>query len=248
MAHLANIMADAAGLLSRRLLPGVFAGLVGALALWSASPAWSEASATDFEEGVHYERLPVAVDTSDPSRIEVVEVFSYACIHCKTFEPAIEAWLETKPEDVDFQRLPATFNQAWAALAQGYYTAEALGVVDQVHGAMFRAIHDRRVNLADPALMAELFEAAAGIPPEQFSQVFNSFSVRSRVQQADGRARVYRITGTPSLIVDGTYRVDARMAGSHEEMLAVVDYLVERQRQQRSSTTGTSTADAGQGQ
>ena len=85
--------------------------------------------------------------------------------------------------------------------------------------------------------------------PEQFNQVFNSFSVRSRVQQADGRGRVYRITGTPSLIVDGTYRVDARMAGSHEEMLAVVDYLVERERQQRSSTTtGSSTADAGQGQ
>lgn len=239
MKHLANIIQGAPGLLSRRGLRLLLAGWVGALALVGASGAWSEASAPRFEEGVHYERLPVAVDTRDPSRIEVVEVFSYACIHCKTFEPAIESWLETKPDDVDFERLPATFNQAWATLAQGYYAAEALGVLDQLHGAMFRAIHDRRVNLADPALMAELFEAAAGIAPEQFSQVFNSFSIRSRVQQADGRGRVYRITGTPSLIVDGTYRVDARMAGTHEDMLAVVDYLVERQREKASAPADT---------
>lgn len=238
--HLAEINEAVPGRRCGRALPGLLAGLVGLLALWGSPGVWSEASSQGFEEGVHYERLPVAVETSDPSRIEVVEVFSYACIHCKTFEPAVEEWLQSKPDDVDFQRLPATFNQAWATLAQGYYTAQALGVVEQVHGAMFRAIHDRQVNLADPALMAELFEVAAGIPPEQFSQVFNSFSVRSRVQQADGRGRVYRITGTPSLIVDGTYRVDARMAGTHADMLAVVDYLVGLQRQKRATA-----ADAG---
>lgn len=230
----------------------MFVGVVAAILALAVPCSYAEEpgasvgvpAPTSFREGVHYERLPVPVDTQDPSKIEVVEVFSYACIHCKNFEPDVEAWLADKPDDVDFQRLPATFNQAWATLAQGYYTAEALGVVDQVHGPMFRAIHDRGVNLADPSLMAELFETAAGISPEQFNQVFNSFSVRSRVQQSDGRSRIYRITGTPSMIVDGTYRVDARMAGTHEVMLQVVDHLIQRQRDEASAAA----TDAGDGQ
>jgi len=200
----------------------------------TASGAQSGAAApvqmARFQEGVNYERLPVVVEVRDPSKIEVVEIFSYACIHCKTFEPAVEAWAVEIPNDIDFYRMPATFNPTWTALAQGFYTAEALGVLDQVHEAMFRAIHDRGVNVAEPELMAQLFEAAAGVSPSQFNQVFNSFSVRSRVQQADARGRVYRITGTPTMIVDGTYRVDARLAGSHGNMLEVVDFLVERQR------------------
>lgn len=205
-------------------------GTTSGMASETASGAATPAPSVRFQEGVNYERLPVVVEARDPSKIEVVEVFSYACIHCKTFEPAVEAWAVEISDDIDFYRMPATFNQTWTALAQGYYTAEALGVLDQVHEAMFRAIHDRSVNLADPELMAQLFEAAAGVTPVQFNQVFNSFSVRSRVQQADARGRVYRITGTPTMIVDGTYRVDARMAGSHGNMLDVVDYLVEQQR------------------
>jgi thiol:disulfide interchange protein DsbA len=170
------------------------------------------------------------VDTRDSSKVEVVEVFSYGCIHCKNFQPAMEAWRETIGEDVDFYRMPATFDERWQTLAQLYYTAEALGVTDQVHDAIFTAIFDDGVNLVEPELMADLFESEAGISPEQFNKVFTSFSVRSRVQQAHARGLAYRLSGTPTLIVDGMYRVDGRMAGGNAAMLAVVDYLVAQRR------------------
>jgi thiol:disulfide interchange protein DsbA len=182
------------------------------------------------KEGVNYERLPVAVETRDPKKVEVVEVFSYACIHCKNFQPLITAWHARAPAYVDFYQLPAAFDPTWAKLAQAFYTAEALGVTDKVHDLIFSGIHDRRVNLSDPAELAVLFKDAAGVEPEQFNKVFNSFSVRSRVQQADAKTRAYRVTGTPTLIVDGQFRVDARMAGGNEAMLRVVDYLVEQQK------------------
>lgn len=184
-----------------------------------------------YEEGKHYERLPIPVDTRDPQKVEVVEVFSYGCIHCKNFQPAMDEWRQHIPDYVDFYRMPATFNRSWEVLAQLYYTAEALGVTDKVHGPIFRAIHDNGVNLTDPSLMAQMFQTAAGVTPEQFNQVFNSFSVRSRVQQAQARGVAYRLSGTPTLIVDGMYRVDGRMAGGNKEMLEVVDYLVEQRRQ-----------------
>jgi thiol:disulfide interchange protein DsbA len=198
-------------------------GLVPALAAAAeGAPVW--------KEGVNYERLPVAIETRDPSKVEVIEVFSYACIHCKNFQPMVEAWRAKAPDYVDFQQLPAAFDPTWQKLAQAFYAAEALGVTAQVHDLMFTSIHDGQVNLADPAELAKLFKDAAGIEPDRFNQVFNSFSVRSRVQQADARTRAYRIKGTPTLIVDGQFRVDARMAGGNAEMLQVVDHLVEQQR------------------
>jgi thiol:disulfide interchange protein DsbA len=189
----------------------------------------------EFQEGVHFERLPVAIETRDPNKVEVVEVFSYACIHCKNFQPAIDAWHADIAADVDFYRLPAAFDPTWARLAQAYFAAEALGVTDAVHELIFSGIHDRNVNLSDPAQLAILFKDSAGVEPEAFNQVFNSFSVRSRVQQADARTRAYRVTGTPTLIVDGQYRIDVRMGGSNAGMLAVVDYLIERQRALRNA-------------
>jgi protein dithiol oxidoreductase (disulfide-forming) len=187
-------------------------------------------AAAEFREGEHYQRLPVPVETRNPDKVEVVEVFSYACIHCKNFEGEAEAWRAQAPDYVDYQRLPATFNDTWKALAQGYYTAEALGVTEQVHRPIFSAIHERGQNVADPERMAEVFAAEAGIAAEQFHQTFRSFGVRSRVQQADARGRAYRLTGTPAMIVDGMYRVDARGAGSNAGMLEVVDYLVAQRR------------------
>jgi protein dithiol oxidoreductase (disulfide-forming) len=201
-------------------------GLVS-LTLTVALPSLGEVA---FQEGVHYERLPIPVETRHGDKVEVVEVFSYACVHCMNFQPIVHQWEQQLPDHVDFYRLPATFNDAWRALAQAYYTAEALGVTERVHGPIFAAIHQRGVNLADPARMAQIFETEAGISKDQFDQVYNSFSVRSRVQQADARGRAYRLTGTPTLIVDGAFRIDARMAGGNGAMLQVVDHLVAERR------------------
>jgi thiol:disulfide interchange protein DsbA len=196
------------------------------------------ADAGRFEEGTHYERLPIPVDTREPGKVEVVEVFSYGCIHCKNFQPVVDGWREDLPADVDFYRMPATFSQPWEVLAQLYYTAEALGVTEQVHAPIFAAIHDRGVNLTDPDLMAELFEREAGVVPADFRKVFSSFSVRSRVQQAHARGLAYRLSGTPTVIVDGTFRVDGRMAGSNAGILQVVDYLVAQRRGDTAPASG----------
>ena len=196
----------------------------------------SAGAAAEYQEGEDYQSLPIPVDTRDPNSVEVVEVFSYGCIHCKTFQPSVDAWRENIPEHVDFYRMPATFNEAWEALAQLYYTVEALGVTEQVHDAIFQAIHDQGVNLVEPDLMAELMEREAAIAPEQFHKVYRSFSVRSRVQQAHARGVAYRLSGTPTLIVDGVFRVDGRMAGGNAEMLNVVDYLVAQRRAARDVT------------
>ncbi|HEY5646586.1 MAG TPA: thiol:disulfide interchange protein DsbA/DsbL [Pseudomonadales bacterium] len=187
------------------------------------------AQAAEFEEGTHYQRLAVPVATADPSRVEVVEAFSYACIHCKTFDPALEDWRAEQGAGVDFRRLPAIFNPTWALFAQAYYTAEVLEVTDRVHTAIFKAMHEQGMDLRDPGAMAVLFETFAGVPRADFDQVYHSFGVRSKLQQAQAKSRAYGITGTPSMIVDGQFRTDGQMAGSNAMMLEIVDHLVAQQ-------------------
>lgn len=209
---------------------GIFAALLISAATLSAS---APARAAEFVEGTHYEVLPVAVDTRDDSKVEVVEVFSYACVHCFNFDPMLESWKDRQPESVDFIRVPAIFSSDWEMLAQSFYAAESLGVTDQIHMPMFEGIHVKNQDLRRVPLLIDLFESSAEVSEEDFNTAYNSFSVRSRVQQAKAKGRAYRVTGVPSLIVNGKYRVDGRMAGSNTKMLEVVDYLVAKEQEQK---------------
>jgi thiol:disulfide interchange protein DsbA len=161
----------------------------------------------------------------------VVEVFSYMCIHCYSFDPLLQRWEEDKPEGAAFSRLPAVFSDDWALMARAFYTAEILGVAEQMHGPLFQAIHVEPQNIRSEQVMAGLFNESAGVAEEAFSKAYNSFFVRSRVMQARSKSRAYGLNSVPTMIVNGKYRVDGRMAGSNQAMLDVVNFLVERERE-----------------
>lgn len=186
-----------------------------------------------YVEGTHYEVIDIpvetGVETERPRKVEVVEVFSYMCIHCYSFDPLLNRWEQGKSAQAVFNRLPAVFSSDWALMAQAFYTAEILGVAEQMHEPLFAAIHTQPKNLRDEDIMAALFEDNASVPKEEFSKSYNSFFVRSRVMQAGAKSRAYGITGVPTMIVNGKYRVGARMAGSNQGMLDVVDFLVQKE-------------------
>jgi len=185
-----------------------------------------------YEAGKHYEVLPQPVVTRDPSKIEVVEVFWYGCIHCFHFEPVMSAWRSKLPADVDFHGSPAMWNTSMKVHSQAYFTAEALGVLDKVHGPLFKAMNEEHKRLATMDEIAPIF-TAAGVSKADFEDAFESFGVNNQVTLADSRARSYRVQGTPEIIVDGKYRVSAGMAGSQADMLKVADFLIAQERAAR---------------
>jgi thiol:disulfide interchange protein DsbA len=205
--------------------------LAAAFCMMLLLPLNALAEAVPFEAGTHYAVLDTPVRTADSSKVEVVEVFWYGCSHCYSFEPIISEWKKSAPEYVDFWQSPAIWNAPMKVHAQAFFTAKALGVLDKVHDAMFTTLVVERKRLNNAEDIADLY-ADYGVNREKVLKTFNSFSVLSQTKQADARARSYKVAGTPEVIVNGKYRVTARMAGGHAGMIEVINYLVEKERSQ----------------
>lgn len=186
------------------------------------------ALAQDYVEGEHYELISPEVRGAT-GKIEVTEFFWYGCGHCYNFEPVITQWKKSLAEDVVVIGSPAMWNGPMEIHAQAFYTAEVLGVLEQVHMPLFQALNIDRKRLDSEDEIGDLF-AANGVSREDFEKVFNSFGVSSQVRQANARARTARISGTPELMVAGKYRISTRGAGSQANMLKVADYLIQKER------------------
>lgn len=194
--------------------------------------AADEPAGKTYVAGKDYVVLDQPVRTSDPSKIEVAEVFSYHCPHCFHFEPELEAWAKKQPSDVVVVQTHAIWNKQMDEMAHAYYTLQVLGLKEEAHMAIFNAIHVEHKVFHDADDWAE-FIAQYGSDKETILKTLNSFGVDSLVKQADARARGYGITGTPEMVVDGKYRISGRLAGGQEEMLDVAEFLVKKERAER---------------
>lgn len=163
------------------------------------------ATAAQLVAGKDYRLIDPPQPTDGGKKIEVIEFFSYACIHCYNLEPALNGWLKQKPADVEFKRVPAVFRDSWVPLAKAYYALEALGLVDKLHQRLFVAIHDQNVHLEDQKVLFD-WVAKEGVDRKKFVDTFNSFSVQNRAQRAVDMTRDYGIEGTPALVVAGKYQ------------------------------------------
>lgn len=180
---------------------------------------------------------PQAPEHND--KIEVVEIFWYGCPHCHDFEPYMDAWLETKPDDVAFIRMPGIFRQDWLAHARAFYAAEQLGVLDAVHGKLFHEIHNRGRHLNSEAELKRFFEQM-GIDGNAFTEAYNSAETENRIKEALVKARRYQITGVPAVVINGKYLTSGPLAGSFERMIEVMEQLIEQERANLDATaTGT---------
>ncbi|WP_303292994.1 MULTISPECIES: thiol:disulfide interchange protein DsbA/DsbL [Marinobacter] len=197
-----------------------------ALSLLSAA---SLVNAQPWVAGEHYRVLDNPVRTASDNGVEVAEVFWYGCPHCYNFKPLAEAWEAEAPDYINYVKLPAALGRSWEPHAYAFYALEAMGELDKVHDALFDALAGERRPLNTPEALAD-FVAGYGVDAEKFLENYNSFGVRARVQQAQAKIRGARITGTPTMLVDGKYVVSASMAGSHENTLKVVEYLAEKER------------------
>lgn len=184
--------------------------------------------AKDYTEGKHYTQMGEARSTQSGNKIEVLEFFWYGCPHCYRFEPAINKWKKSKPENVHFERVPAPLNPKWMPHTKAYYALELMGKGEDYHQALFEAIHVKRQRIFTTEAIAD-FLADQGVDKKAYMDSVKSFAVEMRARRAMQLGKAYNLNGVPALAVNGKYTVSATQAGSYDEMVNITNFLISKE-------------------
>lgn len=204
-----------------------------------------------WQEGRHYTLLPGGQTAGVPAgKIEVAEVFSYGCIHCYRAKQIMAGLAESLPADAAMTYVHASFlpAEAWPMFQRAYYTARELGIDEATHDAMFVAVWETgevplldratgRLRQPSPTIedAARFYARLTPVKAEQFLQTAASPAVEARIRRAEELVRLWKIPGTPAVVVNGRYLIDSGSLNNWGEMRQLVEYLVglERTRLQK---------------
>jgi protein dithiol oxidoreductase (disulfide-forming) len=204
------------------------------LGLWWVS---SGLAASVWTEGKDYDVLESPQRTNvAPGKIEVMEVFSYACVFCNKFQPTVENLERHLPLNAQMVFLPAAFNPAedWPMFQRAYFTAQQMGIAERTHQAMFDAVWKTHELGIDKYPLPSLEDAArcyariSGVKVAEFLAAAKSFGVDNKIRAADDAIVAMRIPGTPCIVVNGKYRVNSD-AMSDDKLIGLVTYLVNKE-------------------
>lgn len=183
-------------------------------------------------EGTDYEVIPNGQPfEAAPGKVEVVEVFNHVCPACASFQPLVSAWKSSLPADVNFVYVPALFGGPFDTYARVFYAAQAMGLEDRTHDALYRAIHIDRTLKGErgqdtPQDIGRFYQGY-GADPAQFAEAMGSFAVEGKLAKAKQFAQRSGVQGTPTLIVAGKYRV---IAPSRIDQVRVASQLISMER------------------
>ena len=228
----------------KKVIHRFMAGCAVLMLLGGAMQAQAQDSDSNkYQEGLHY----FLVDQAPPpsaDRLEVLEAFSYLCSHCHAFEPFISNWEKHRPEDVKFRRLPVVFGRSsWELYARAYVTADMLDIADESHGAMMDRLWKEKKIMRSMEEIAD-FYSQFGVDADKFVATAKSFAVDRMLREDQLKVQAYGVQGTPSLIVNGRYRVSGSAAvPNYDVMLDVVDFLIAKDRAAGASQQGSDESD-----
>jgi thiol:disulfide interchange protein DsbA len=205
----------------------------------------ASAQGATWTEGVNYFLVTPARPTSLPAgKVAVTEVFSYACPACNIFQPTVRKLKQTLPANAVLDYLPAAFNTSedWPMFQLAYCTAQVLGIDQQTHDAMYDAVwkggdlsvidqSTRGLKARMPTIedAAKFYSQHAGVPVEKFIATAKSFSVDLKVRTAQDLIMAYHVDRTPTIIVNGKYRLFVESAGGTDQLIELVKYLVAKE-------------------
>ena len=202
------------------------------------------ACAENWVEGQHYFRIEPAPPATASSRVTVTEVFSYGCPACNGFQPYMAELRRKLPAGVTLDYVPASWSASedWPVFQRAYLTAATLGVAQREHDAMFDAIWKTgELAIVDPktqrlvsplptiADVARFYERTTGIPAAKFVATASSFAIEVGMRRADQQVKSLQAERTPTLVINGKYRIDPASAGGAGQLVNLALWLVNRE-------------------
>jgi thiol:disulfide interchange protein DsbA len=154
--------------------------------------------------------------------------------------------VKSLPPNAVVDYVPASFNASedWPMFQLAYVTAQNLGIADRSHEAMYDAVwttgelattdagsntlKSRMPTIEDAA---RFYQKQSGVPAAKFLETAKSFAVDTQVRHDEDLMKAYAVDRTPTVIVNGKYRVTVQEAGSPAQMLDLIVFLVHKESQ-----------------
>jgi protein dithiol oxidoreductase (disulfide-forming) len=218
--------------------------LVAMLALTVAGLAGAaSAQAQNWVVGKHYSVIPTQRTNVPAGKVEVMEVFSYGCPACNGFLPTMKKIKAALPPNAQLVYLPASWNKSenWPLFQRAYLTAQSLGIAEKAHEGMFQAIWTTgelgvtepsgRLKKTLPSIedAARFYERVTGVKAADFVAASKSFGVDLKIRQADSQISAMQIPSTPSLVVNGKYRVNNENLETPDQVIELIKFLVAKE-------------------
>ncbi len=225
--------------MTRYLLSAMMLAFLATGNLMAQTPA-----AEQWQAGKNYFLIEPAQPTRTGDKIEVTEVFSWGCPACNYSYPYVDKLRKALPANAQMDYVPASFHpeEDWVMFQRAFYAAKALGVEDKAHDAMFDAIWKTGElatyanNRPKPEQELPTIEDVAkflskyGVKPETFVATAKSFAVNTKMRQADTYIKATGVDQTPTIIVNGKYRLTTISAGGNwDKAQALVLYLIKKE-------------------
>ena len=165
------------------------------------------ASPADPKNGVDYQTLsaPQPVQATG-KKVEVIEFFAYHCPACNALEPTLNQWVKKQGDNIVMRRIHLPFQGPADPEAHLFLTLEAMGKLEEYHPRVFQAVHVQRQRLMKDDAIIE-WAAKNGLDRAKFMETWNSFGVTTKLRRLGQVQAAYKVTGTPTIIIDGKYVV-----------------------------------------
>ena len=167
----------------------------------------ANASPTAPRDGAEFTTLAAPQPTQAVGKkVEVIEFFAYHCGACNAFEPTLANWVKAQGDRITLRRIPVLFQGPLDPEARLFLTLEAMGQLDRYHDRVFRAVHvERKRLMKDADIIA--WAGANGLDKAKFAEAWNSFGVQTKLKRLSQTADAYKVSGTPTVVIDGKYVV-----------------------------------------
>ena len=218
-------------LIQQKIGLNIFAITLVGIAIYLGIKTFEDSPLGEFVEGEHYQLLdnPRRVRSD---KVEVMEFFSYGCVHCFDFEAMLSEWANAKKDSINFIRTPAIASDYWRALGRAFFALDQMELIEDHHMTIFRAIHQSRQDLSNAELLFDFMEEN-GVSRENFASIYRSSQVNTAMNQADQMARRLKVASVPTIVVQGKYLIRTTRSVGPSRMLDVMDYLIAKERQSK---------------
>ena len=201
--------------------------IIAGLAL---SLSFIAAHADDLALGKNYSLLKKPIPQLDKDKIEVLEFFSYTCIHCKNLEKDLAPKVQNLPADSYFRPVHVVWDELDVNLARLTAAVNASNTKREANPAIFTALFEQNVDLRNPVVFKTWINTQ-GAWGKKVLEAYNSPTNAAEAQTMERMTLEYNIDSTPQVIVGGKYRL--QLTNNHSQDMQTLDKLIAKVRQER---------------